>query len=376
MQDSAYTGENDIADPVARETLLAGLGLGVSGNYLLWAGLQGPGLLLWTTLFAGAALLLARHASKSWQRIIVLWSGTALAAALMLTLRASEVLIPLMLLLVVLSAAVTLMQARGVRLQDARVVDYFLAGLNVPRQAFAGAIPVIRDIDLSTDIPNPRLLGIGRGILLTIPLLIVFTSLFAMADASFNRTVSQLSNVFSAQAVVRLFWIAVVSWLVTGVLSVVRDQVPVTLRTRRQIFSLGVEEITVIMGALAALFLLFVALQISYLFGGQAIIESNTGLTVAEYARRGFLELLVASVLLILISATQRLWLYVSAFGLTLERVIAIAVMLWLAYSLLLFAATVVRIRSSWFASSLAIGGMVFSIKFSNYSQPVFFHQK
>ena len=42
------------------------------------------------------------------------------------------------------------------------------------------------------------------------------------------------------------------------------------------------------------LFLAFVALQGAYLFGGQDTLAAG-GMTYAEYARRGFFELLVAA---------------------------------------------------------------------------------
>ena len=51
-----------------------------------------------------------------------------------------------------------------------------------------------------------------------------------------------------------------------------------------------------VLAALDLLFLLFVALQARWLFGGAGVIEATTGLTVSEYARRGFFELVTAAV--------------------------------------------------------------------------------
>jgi Domain of unknown function (DUF4173) len=119
-----------------------------------------------------------------------------------------------------------------------------------------------------------------------------------------------------------------------------------------------------------------VTLQVRYLFGGAAVIAETTGLTVAEYARRGFFELVTASALVLpvllvadwatlvegsrqrnifrllagllvtlvgvmLISALQRMLLYVNAFGLTELRLYTTAFMVWLGGVFVWFTLTV-----------------------------------
>jgi hypothetical protein len=59
---------------------------------------------------------------------------------------------------------------------------------------------------------------------------------------------------------------------------------------------LGVVEAVVILLAVDLLFLAFVAIQVTYLFGGQANITVE-GFTYADYARRGFFELVAVGVL-------------------------------------------------------------------------------
>ena len=44
-------------------------------------------------------------------------------------------------------------------------------------------------------------------------------------------------------------------------------------------------------------FTAYVALQFRYLFGGAAVVQSVTGLTVAEYARHGFFQVVQATAL-------------------------------------------------------------------------------
>src|SRR3546814_9714779 len=51
--------------------------------------------------------------------------------------------------------------------------------------------------------------------------------------------------------------------------------------------------------SLAALFALFVVVQLRYLFGGEDAVQRSVDLTYAQYARRGFFELVTASLLLL-----------------------------------------------------------------------------
>ena len=55
--------------------------------------------------------------------------------------------------------------------------------------------------------------------------------------------------------------------------------------------SLGLIEVATLLISVDLLFLVFVWIQFAYLFGGQANITLE-GYTYAEYARRGFFELL------------------------------------------------------------------------------------
>jgi hypothetical protein len=63
--------------------------------------------------------------------------------------------------------------------------------------------------------------------------------------------------------------------------------------------TLGATDVTLALGALNVLFAAFVIVQIGWLFGGEALVLRTTGLSYADYARRGFFELTcVASLLL------------------------------------------------------------------------------
>jgi hypothetical protein len=155
-------------------------------------------------------------------------------------------------------------------------------------------------------------------------------------------------------------------------------------------------ETGIVLGALALLFALFVGVQLRYLFGGRELVESTVDLTYAEYARRGFFELVVASALLLPVlvslnwarsregrstllfralafvlvvllgivmgSALERLRIYMDTFGLTLLRFYAASFLVWLAAVFVVFLATVLRDRIGefiWGAIGLGVIALV-----------------
>jgi Domain of unknown function (DUF4173) len=148
-------------------------------------------------------------------------------------------------------------------------------------------------------------------------------------------------------------------------------------------FQLGKIELVMALGGLNLLFAAFIIIQFGYFFGGQTQITALTGLTYADYARRGFNELLnvvlftfpvligalyfsqinsrinfivriLSSVTLVLLalmlySAWQRLQLYQQAYGLTETRFYTLVLLIWLAVMLVFYAFTALQHRYSSF---------------------------
>jgi hypothetical protein len=152
-------------------------------------------------------------------------------------------------------------------------------------------------------------------------------------------------------------------------------------------------EVTVALWVLNLLFLGFMAVQLRYLFGGADLIEVTAGLTYAEYARRGFFELVATTALVVPIllladwaaapgtprsgaalrattlvlvvlllgviaSAAYRMRLYQEAYGLTELRLYVSMVIVWLVAVLGWLVLTVLRGRRERFASGAIIAGL------------------
>lgn len=161
-----------------------------------------------------------------------------------------------------------------------------------------------------------------------------------------------------------------------------------------QMISLGIVEIGVVLGVLNALFFSFVAVQLRYFFGGARVVLASAGLTYAEYARRGFFELvwvaalvlplllaahwllrkenpaherafrwLAAGLLLMLFvvmaSAFGRMRLYQSEYGQTELRLYTTAFMGWLFVVFVWFALMVLRGSRERFACGALVAALI-----------------
>ena len=377
--------------PGSTATVVLGIGLllGLAADRLLWAGPLGPGSTIWVALLGAAAVALAHREGWTFTRAVTGWSVVAVLAMAATMWRASPVLNLLSLATALVAASGAMLAARGIRLGESRVLDHVWGLGLAPWHAVKGAFELVARARLPGGAGSARAVAVARGVLLAIPAVVVFGALFASADPVFERAVGRLIPDV-AELPAHLFLIGFFSWVGAGLLAGLLPDRRHNPLTAYQPPDLGVE-VTTALALVAALFAAFIAVQFSYLFGGASAIESVSGLTVAEYARRGFFELvvvsglvtvlllaanavtddasrrgfrllaglLVALVMVIIASAGLRLRLYIDAFGLTDARVFAAAVMAWIAVTLLLFAGTVLRERPRRFASGALVAGLL-----------------
>jgi len=145
-----------------------------------------------------------------------------------------------------------------------------------------------------------------RGILITLPVILLLTLLLAQADPVFNQRISALFSWLQpenfGEIIFRLVYVLIIAYglLSTYYFALVESRKEGTTKDLTQRISLGFIEALILLGSINLLFLSFVTLQITYLFGGTTNI-STEGFTYAEYARRGFFELLAVAVISLLV---------------------------------------------------------------------------
>lgn len=240
-----------------------------------------------------------------------------------------------------------------------------------------------------------RLLPILRGLLIALPFLIAFGFLLASADLVFEQFMKDLLNFRIPPALLRLLWqalvVVAVAWALAGAFAYALDREEHERPRAKHppLLSLGPIEAVTVMASVGAMLLLFGWIQFTYLFGGETALAVE-GYTYAEYARRGFLELVVvavvslglilvlhrvtrfgrsgqerifgvlstltiALVLVLLASAFERLRLYEEAYGYTRLRLYAHAFVVWLA-ALLVWLPLTRWMRRLWSGWRLSFG--------------------
>src|SRR2546422_4345434 len=281
------------------EVLATGAVLGIAGDALLRATPWGLNAFLCTVALAAAAAWLvyrrriAVGRDAPWLAMAAVLLGSNFAARDSNALRALDA-VGLAILL-----ALAGLSLRGVALRGRDAWEYVRSGVVAALSAWFGVWPLLaRDIRWS-ELPTGGALRHARGAiggaLLAFPLLLAFGGLFAAADPVFRNVVATALHVdFSAVAshlAVTAFWTALTAGYFWGAL--IRRAPPPAADA--QALSLGIVPVGTALGLVNLLFLVFVVIQLRYFFGGAELVQSATDLTYAEYARRGFFELVAAS---------------------------------------------------------------------------------
>ncbi len=250
-----------------------------------------------------------------------------------------------------------------------------------------------------------------RGLIITAPILILFGALFANADANFERLIQNLFQFDGAALAQQLIIGSAMGWFAAGFfrrmfldanpLIPAAAAPPVLQRTHLAGIELGI-----VLVSLNLLFLLFVSTQWRYFFGGSDFVRGASGLGVAEFARRGFFELVavtgltlplllglhyltdfskptlgrmfksLASCLLVLLivvmaSAALKLQLYMTTFGMSTLRLYVAATLVWLAVVFVWFVLTMMKDRPNRFAwgAVVSLAATVFGLNLLNPDQ-------
>lgn len=382
----------------ARRALLHAVLLGALADALLRDPPWGIGLLVWMVAFAGTVVALAWKRGNGLTREQGAWLFAALFFAGNFAWRDSEALqfydfIGMLGALLLLGATVSRASAVHTVL-GTRVRDLLMSAARIVGSVtYAVLILLFRDSSLDTEaLRGSRSKAAIRGALIALPLLLLFGVLLSQADPVF-ASIFSLPRIDVGRILSHIVVAGFFTWVVGGWLrgALVDERAPAKLPEGIAL-KLGTTEMTIVLGALNVLFALFVAVQIGWLFGGEALVRRTTGLGYAQYARRGFFELVWVSLLVLpvllgtraaipstdqvalrrhrqlaiplivllgamMISAAGRMQLYVQYYGLTVDRVFAMVFMGWLALVFVWLALTVLRGRSRDFAAGMTVSG-------------------
>lgn len=361
---------------------LTALGLGWLFDFFFWEHIPGINFALYVVvcLLAALLVLLWNGHRPVWKA--ALWIFPLLLFASITFLRDEPMSVFLAVLMTLFSTALLAMTYQGGRWTHYNLLDYLhnallLLGSLIARPLlFAAARYKEKRAKTVEQAGSPQRrfpwMAIVRGLFLAIPILLLFTALLASADLIFAERLARLTELFDLKNLIeylfRTIYILIIAYLLLGMFlhAAQKSGEEKVSDDRKPLLSpfLGFIEASVLLASVILLFASFTVIQVRYLFGGEANINIE-GYTYAEYARRGFGELvivaflslllllglstitrrqnarqhgwfsglgsaLVALVLVILASAFQRLLLYESAYGFSRLRTYAHVFMIWL----------------------------------------------
>ncbi len=379
---------------VGTVTLWAALAAGLVACLVLADGL-GINLLLAAVPAAVAAWGAARRAEREVRPWTVVWAVAGLALLTVPALRDAGWPV---FLAVAGAFALGALALNGGRSWTA----VLLAPLGLCAAAVNGVAWGFRGVKARAAGTSGRLGPVLRGTGVAVVLLVVFGALFAGADAAFADLLGNLVPDLEGPADGPLRLVTFALGLV-GALAAARTAAAPIPWDRTRIPEgrpRGRTEWALPLVVLTALFAAFNAVQLAVLFGGYDAVLEKTGLTYSEYARQGFWQLLVVTLLFLVVvvvaartaprsgprdrvlvrsvlgvlcvlalvvvaSAVRRMDMYVDAYGLTRLRISVFAMEFWLGLVIVLVMAAGVW-GARWLpravAASAAAGVLAFGL--------------
>ncbi|WRZ01380.1 DUF4173 domain-containing protein [Streptomyces sp. NBC_00481] len=377
--------------PIRTATLWAALAAGVLSMVLLGEGLAVNALVV--AVPATLAVYVAgRRAGRRPRPWALVWGAGGLALLSVPALRAAEW--PSFL------AVVTALAAGSLALHGGRTWPAVLLGpIGVFTSLVTGPAWAWQGLRERMGGDRGRLAPVLRALGVAAVLLFVFGALFAGADAAFADLLGALvPDISVSDGPWRVLLLALGLF---GTLAAARTAAAPAQWDRVQVpagRARGRVEWALPLVGLVALFAVFNAVQLAVLFGGYDAVLKETGQTYAEYARQGFWQLLMATLLTLLVivvalrwaprtrssdrtlvrgvlgtlcalalvvvaSAVRRMDMYVEAYGLTRLRISVLTMELWLGLVIVLIMAAGVW-GARWLPRAVAAGAVAVVLAF------------
>ena len=223
----------------------------------------------------------------------------ALLVATGLVVTAAEALQFFSVMAVMLLLAVAIARSHPERHAHARLLSLAILPLVVGAEIIAQAVR--RTLESASALTGQRAMPVLRGVAIAVPIAGLFALLLSSADPTMAAWRESLEEMFSSwEFVPRVMFFGFVLVLSLGALgyaasvSTDRARTAAPMSDRKPLVQLGGAERVIVLGTIAGLFTLFLTLQLRYLFGDVASVIGN-GMTYAEWARRGFVELTVVA---------------------------------------------------------------------------------
>ncbi len=286
--------------------VVAGILACVFDYFFIWKPL-GLSFSIFVLLIGISVVILTHLLRHHLSRDVVLLFALAMFFAVAVAIRSNALLTVLnvfgTLLLLLLITEVSI---RG-SIKDFSPIDY-LKVFALPIAYLISAVDTVMSVRLPFATPmHTESKQILRGVLITTPVIVLFTVLFAGADPVFHALLSKIFTLDFPHPE-HLYIILIAFAFMCGAFAYsFKSESAVRSAASSPVRPLGHIEISILLGSVNALFIIFIGLQATYFFGGIVNIANDT-FTYAEYARRGFFELIaISAITLIIILVVEKL---------------------------------------------------------------------
>jgi hypothetical protein len=315
-------------------------------DFLFWK--QQPGITIpiyiLVLLLIGLTLAIEEGYRPSWKNLLLIVPLLFFAIVIAIRLEPFTQVMAWLLVLFLL-AALALSLRSGIWLRY-RLLDWIVGGFRLLWGGLSGgaslqnqkpAASAEGNVDKEKAYSPQFLRPVAFGVFLALPVVLFFGWILSLADPVFARLLNEWIAIERwPEYIWRGVYIIGLAYLLAGIylfsLFKSHEEKLITfswLSSRRGLG--GIESITVL-ACVNLLFALFVGVQFHYFFGGQTNINLE-GFTYSEYARRGFFELLLVSVLSLLLflglgaianRSSQRLRVVFSSLGILLVALVGV----------------------------------------------------
>lgn len=280
----------------------AAIAVAALGTWIMYDAFPGINWFSWTTVAAAGLFLFLRTAES---RTIFITSGIAMVLSFGAAITADPFMHALICLSVILFLALSMLLTGNAALRRITATFTVLA----PVVAFSSAMveSVRRSIEALHLVRSERARSVLRGLAITVPVLVIFALLLAVADPTFAGWRDAVRDLLETWAFLpRTFFFIGMLAITLGAYGYAQreESIPSGPEPAEPARWLGATERLILIGSIAGLFWIFLAVQLSYFFGNLPHV-TGSGVTFADYARRGFGEITIvatASVVLVLFS--------------------------------------------------------------------------
>ena len=306
-----YT-QNSQSDTLTKAGLIAGISLilGLLFDYFFVEKILGIAFPLYIALVIMGLFTVARFFKKRLNKDVLWLLAPLMFFSIMVFVRSSELLtffnVVASLLLLLIIAEVSL----GEKVKNF-LDEYYIKIFFLPFKFIRPLFQTLSDLLSLREVnKDQRVLSrVTKGVLMSVPVLSVFLLLFSLADLIFKKYVLDLIGIdIESETIVRSVLVLIVALVYIGAYSYTfrRTENKIVAHQNDKTRGIGHIESSILLGSVNVLFFIFILVQLTYLFGGDNNI-SVQGFTYAEYARRGFFELIVVAIIsLLLLLSTER----------------------------------------------------------------------